>query len=101
MAQQRQIVANDFLPEAERSCVALDEKAIGDHLEKYFMRPDNQSQTFVYSAPLGGPHLYCYAPSVELKRDYWTIVTMGMSGTKMRVPDDIEDGHLYAHAEVY
>jgi hypothetical protein len=73
------------------STVAVDEDLIADHLEKYFEANDNKRKAIVFSSPLGGIHVYCFAPSEELKRNYWTLVTMGISGTKMNVPQDVDN----------
>jgi hypothetical protein len=97
---QRVISTKDTIPIVDRIHQALDEEKLCEHLEKYLLANDNKARTFVYSSTLGGTNVYCFAPSVQLKRDYWTLVTMGMSGTAMKVPTDITDGHLYAHAEV-
>lgn len=97
---QRQIVPNEALPEDIRSRSALDEKALIDHLEAFLIAEDNKERTFVFSSPLGGCHIYCFAPSPSLQRNFWTCVTMGMSGTTMRVPQEIDNAEDYAHAEV-
>jgi hypothetical protein len=97
---QRQIVVDSIIPENERKRVALDEIKIGNHLEKFFLAEDNKDRTTVFSCVFGGVHVYCYAPSDLLGRDYWTLVTMGMSGTKMNVPHDLPDRELYARAEL-
>ena len=99
MSQQRQITAG-FIPHENRVGTALDENSIADHLETFLEAPDNKDRNFVFSAPLGGTHVYCFAPSEVLNRNYWTLITMGMSGTTMNVPSDVEDGSLYQHAEV-
>jgi hypothetical protein len=96
----RSITVDNILPKAERSFVALDEKALGDHLEKYLQAEDNKSRTFVFSCVFGGPHLYCFPPSEKLNRPFWTIVTMGMSGTQMKVPAGIENPKDFERAEV-
>ncbi len=99
--QQRVISTTEIIPPHDRVHSALDEEKISEHLEKYLLAHDNKANTFVYSSTLGGTNVYCFAPSIQLKRNYWTLVTMGMSGTSMKVPEDITDGHLYTHAEVY
>jgi hypothetical protein len=96
----RSITVDNIFPKAERSFVALDEKALGDHLEKYLQAEDNKSRTFVFSCVFGGPHLYCFPPSETLNRPFWTIVTMGMSGTQMKVPAGIENPKDFERAEV-
>ncbi len=100
---QRQIVVDDPLPEEEIVFCALDENYLGNHCDQFFLAEDNKDKTFVYStmfSPLGGCHVYCYAPSEILGRKHWTLVTMGMSGTKMRVPPDVPEPHLCDRAEV-
>ena len=99
-AQPQRMISPSFIAEEQRIPRALDENAIADHLEMFLEAPDNKDRNFVFSAPFGGTHVYCFAPSEVLERQYWTLVTMGMSGTKMKVPSEIEDGHLYQHAEV-
>lgn len=99
MSQQR-LISPGLIPVESRVCHALDENVLADHLEQYLEAPDNKDRNFVFSAPLGGTHVYCFAPSEVLERNYWTLVTMGMSGTKMEVPEGVEDAHLYQHAEV-
>eukprot|EP01040_Poterioochromonas_malhamensis_P018658 gene18658-21848_t len=89
----------DVIPVEERITNAWNENALRDHLEKFLLAADNHDRTFVYSAPPGQPHLYCFAPSVLLRRNYWTIVTMGMSGTRMNVPE-FPDADDYARAEL-
>jgi len=80
---------------------ALDENQIADHLEKYLMANDNASKTIVYSDMFrNGVHIYVFPPSKQLNRNYYTLVTMGMSGTRMKVPPDIENAEHYAHAEL-
>lgn len=98
--KQRIITTNDILPKQDRNLVALNEHAIGDHLDPYLLAEDNKTRTFVFSSFMDGPHLYCYAPSKILNRNYWTIVTMGMSGTVMNVPEDIPFAQHYQRAEV-
>lgn len=97
---QRVISPMEVIPEDQRATSALNEEKLGIHFEKYFLAKDNRQQTFVFSSPTGGIHVYCFAPSKLLCRNYWTLVSMGMSGTKMKVPEDIKDGHLVSHAEV-
>eukprot|EP01040_Poterioochromonas_malhamensis_P008907 gene8907-9644_t len=96
----RVIKVNDVIPAQERTTIAWNEHALGDHLDKFLLSEDNTQRTFVFSAPFGGPHLYCYAPSLLLRRNYWTIVTMGLSGTKMNVPEGISNPNDYARAEL-
>lgn len=97
---QRQYVPNTVIPREDRVDAALDENVIADHLEKYLLRNDNNDRCFVFSAPLGGPHVYCFPPSAELNRPHWTLVTMGMSGTRMGVPVDVADASDYERAEL-
>uniref|UniRef100_A0A7S3ZBT6 Suppressor of fused-like domain-containing protein n=1 Tax=Lotharella globosa TaxID=91324 RepID=A0A7S3ZBT6_9EUKA len=47
-----------------------------------------------------GVHVYVFPPSKILNRNFYTIVTMGMSGTHMKVPNDIEDKKDYSRAEL-
>ena len=98
--KQRIIVPEDIIPVEERTTTAWNEIAIGDHLDRFLQAEDNAKKTFVFSALFGGCHLYCYAPSKSLRRDYWTIVTMGLSGTKMNVPEGIEGAENYSRCEV-
>jgi hypothetical protein len=100
---QRQIVVDEPLPSEEIVFHALSEQYLGEHLERFFLAEDNREKTFVYSSfvsGISGCHVYCFAPSQILERNYWTLVTMGMSGTKMRVPADVPDAHLCNRAEV-
>jgi hypothetical protein len=100
-SNQRIITVDSTVPESEKSFVALDENALADHLERFLQAEDNKSKTFVFSAVFGGPHLYCFPPSEKLNRPFWTIVTMGMSGTEMKVPRDIgPDWKDYERAEL-
>lgn len=69
------------------SVAALDELKIGDHLDKYLQADDNKGSCTVMHAVLGGIHLYVYPPSESLNRNFFTIVTMGVSGTLMNVPE--------------
>jgi hypothetical protein len=98
---QRIITPREVIPEEERVTTALDEGAIADHIEQYLIGDDNKDNCRVFSAVLGGVHLYCFAPSEILKRNYWTIFTMGLSGTKMNVPEDIEERDEYCYAELF
>lgn len=70
------------------------ENEIRTHLESFFQAADNENLNFIYSGLGGGPHLYCYAPSKMLGRNYWTIVTMGTSTKQMLSPS-----HLYGSAD--
>lgn len=99
-SNQRIIVPDHIIPREQRSRAALDENIIADHLEKFLLAEDNNDQCKVFSDPFGGCHVYCFPPSQILKRDYWTLVSMGMSGTKMNVPADLADGEDYQYAEV-
>ena len=97
---QRIIVPDHIIPREQQTRAALDEDAIADHLEKFLIAEDNDAQCKVFSGPLGGCHVYCFPPSQILKRNYWTLVSMGMSGTKMNVPADLVGGEDYQYAEV-
>jgi hypothetical protein len=94
----RQIVPTGT-PAARREAVAFDELALGDHLEKYLVAKDNKSKVFVYHGMLGSPHVYVYPPSKELKRAWYTLVTMGASGTVMPVPAGISNPERYQRTE--
>lgn len=90
---QRVIVAEEdplHVQEARVRQGALSENVIADHLERYLQAADNKDNNTVYSAIFGGPHVYSFAPSAILGRNYTTLVTMGMSGTRMKVPAEIE-----------
>jgi hypothetical protein len=97
---QRLIRVAGPLPDAEQTQVALDENVIADHLERFLRAEDNQAGCRVFHSVLGGIHLYCFPPSDQLQRNHWTVCTMGVSGTRMKVPDEIEDGEMYARCEL-
>ena len=96
----QRLIVPGVLAEDDQTTVAIDEHAIADHLEKYLMAPDNKDGCKVYSALLGGIHLYCFPPSDILKRDYWTVCTMGISGTVMKVPRDIAHPERWQRCEL-
>lgn len=79
---------------------ALDENFLADHCERFFQADDNKSRCTVFSAFLGGIHVYVFPPSEMLGRKWYTLVTMGVSGTEMRVPERIPDPELYRHVEL-
>mmetsp|Transcript_26306 Transcript_26306/g.63393 ORF Transcript_26306/g.63393 Transcript_26306/m.63393 type:complete len:418 (-) Transcript_26306:150-1403(-) len=81
---------------------ALDEDQIADHLEKYLQAEDNRDKCTVFQDTFRsvGVHIYVFPPSKMLGRDFYTLVTMGMSGTRMNVPSDIDDAEEYRHAEL-
>lgn len=95
---QRVIVPDEIVHPT--SMLALDENIMADHLEQFLEAEDNKQRNFVFSSPLSSGHVYCFAPSAILNRNYWTLVTMGMSGTRMNVPSDIDHPERLAHAEV-
>jgi hypothetical protein len=97
---QRLIRVTGPLPAEQQTQVALDENAIADHLERFLQAEDNKAACRVFHNMFGGIHLYCFPPSEQLQRNYWTVCTMGVSGTRMKVPDDIEDGDQYARCEL-
>lgn len=97
---QRIIVPDHVIPREQQTRTALDEDIIADHLEKFLLAEDNDAQCKVFSDPFGGCHVYCFPPSETLKRNYWTLVSMGMSGTKMNVPADLVGAEDYQYAEV-
>eukprot|EP01033_Poteriospumella_lacustris_P011462 gene11462-8156_t len=74
--------------------------SIVDHLQKFLLAEDNEAQCQVFPDPLDMCHVFCFPPSQVLKRNYWTLVSMGMSGTKMNVPADVVGGEEYQYAEV-
>lgn len=98
---KRKIVPDSIVPYSQRVHNALNEDIIADHLDKFLVCDDNEKKCFVYSSMLEGPHVYCYAPSLKLNRDFWTLVSMGLSGTEMIVPEDIENREKFSHAEVF
>jgi len=63
--------------------LALDEEAIANHLQKYV-----GPITCVSHALLGGLHVFCMGP-VDNERQFWTLVTVGLSGHAMPVPTQI------------
>lgn len=71
------------------SQVAFDEEAIAKHLEKFLVADDNKGKNFVFHGMVLSSHVYCFAPSESLGRNFWTLVTMGMSGTVMDVPNQV------------
>ena len=97
---QRLIRPTGPLPTDEQTQVALDENVIADHYEEHLMADDNEAGCKVFSALLGGIHLYCFPPSQQLGHNFWTVCTMGISGTKMRVPEGVADPELYQHVEL-
>lgn len=86
--------------EENRTAGVIGGEVVGNHMDKYFLAEDNTDRCFVFSAIFGGIHLYCYPPSVILNRSFWTIVTSGISSTKMRVPDTIDEGEKYDRCEL-
>ena len=68
---------------------ALDENVIADHLETFLMADDNKDKCIVMHAILDGLHLYVFPPSAKLNRNWYTVVTAGVSGVKMNVPTGI------------
>lgn len=99
--ERRHIVeAEPPAPRGDQDSYALSERAIVDHLEKFWLASDNQDRTIAYCSPSGGCSVYCYAPSHILGRDFWTCITIGLSGTKMNVPADIPDREHFAYAEL-
>lgn len=44
--------------------------------------------------------MYVFPPSEILARKHYTLVTMGISGTKMKVPNDISDPDLWSRCEL-
>ena len=97
---QRTIFTNVVLPPDQVNTVAVDENVIADHLEKYLQAEDNKNSSKVFHSVLGGIHLYCFPPSQILQRNYWTISTMGISGTKMNVPRDISEPSMFERCEL-
>ena len=80
---------------------ALDETVLADHLDRYLKAEDNENECTVLTSVIGGGcHVYCFPPSQILNRDFWTLVTMGLSGTTMNVPHDVQRASDYQHAEV-
>lgn len=97
---QRIITTCNEVPPEERTTVAVDENAIADHLESYLQADDNKDGCTVFSAILGGIHLFVFPPSQILKRNHYTVVSMGISGTKMKVPEDVSDPNLWSRCEL-
>ncbi len=52
-------------------------------LEKHFLSQDNRVTSFVYNSTIG-PSFYCFAPSQELHRNFWTIVSLGISSLPIK-----------------
>lgn len=96
----QRVIAPEVIANPTQQSIALDEGIIGDHLDRYLVAEDNQHRCRVFSAMFGGPHVYCFAPSSILNRNYWTLFTMGLSGIRMNVPGGIEDPQLWERAEV-
>eukprot|EP00163_Fabomonas_tropica_P005973 TRINITY_DN15614_c0_g1_i1.p1 TRINITY_DN15614_c0_g1~~TRINITY_DN15614_c0_g1_i1.p1 ORF type:complete len:121 (+),score=2.65 TRINITY_DN15614_c0_g1_i1:191-553(+) len=69
--------------------LAWEESTLGDHLDEYLAADDNEDNISIYSTTLGGVHIYSYPPSQILNRPFWTLVTVGASGTVMPVPDRV------------
>ena len=72
------------------------EIALGDHVQQCF---GEAVQCVVFHAMFQGLHVYCYHPQPPA-RPFWTLMTMGLSGFKMRVPDHIEDAEDYERCEL-
>jgi hypothetical protein len=79
--------------EENRRAGVIGENVVADHMDKYFLADDNKERCFVFSAIFGGIHLYCYPPSVTLNRNFWTIITSGISSTKV-MPTRISMYHI-------
>lgn len=94
--EEQQAVA----PPPHQSPVALDENFLADHIEKYLQADDNKKSATVFSAVLGGIHVYVFPPSKILKRHWYTLVTMGVSGTQMKVPERIDNPEAFERCEL-
>lgn len=82
----------------------LDEELLCKHVSSFLIADDNKYSSIVYSSYYGAEiSLYCFAPSKLLNRDYWTIITVGISRRRMYVPDHIlcdEDPEDLQHVEL-
>jgi hypothetical protein len=75
------------------ACSALDEAAIANHATQYL-----GDSSGVLHALAGGCHIYHYPARSD--RGCQTIMTMGLSGSRMPVPSDVKSGEDHAHAEL-
>lgn len=72
------------------------EIGIGDHVQQHFGH--SEDEITVLHAVFLGLHVYMYRPRPD--RPFWTLMTMGLSGYKMKVPERVGNPKHFQRCEL-